>query len=459
MLYKDFIVKDYKNMSDLVIKDVKGTYIIYLETLADQNKINDYILKITSTHRIPKDIKKLIPSPNVKDISSYEDLKLFLETGYTIILNNKQAIAVETKIDLARAIESPTTESTLFGSKDSLNENFQTNLGLIKRRVKSSHFKNDVTYVGRFTKTLVSTLYIDNVADKELVKKVNNILNSIVIDGINDIGELKQFLCKDNKNVFPSFKITERPDVISSSLLAGKIVILVDTSPYALIIPTFLVDFINPISDDYGKNINVNFLKILRFFCFFLSIITPAFYIGIITYNQETIPTNLLLSFQTQRMGVPFPSVIECLITLITCEILRESDLRFPSKYGSAISILGGLVLGEAAVSAGIVSPIMIIVVAITFIASLIFTDLEIMNGIRYWRFFFLAFACLFGLYGIGIAFIFLIANLSSYEVFGKPYFYPIAPFDPTYIKETLFKMRNQKRSKLLSKNNYKGEA
>lgn len=135
MLYKDFIVKDYKNMSDLVIKDVKGTFIIYLETLADQNKINDYILKITSIHRIPKDIKKLIPSPNVKDISSYEDLKLYLETGYTIILNNKQAIAVETKSNLSRAIESPTTESTLFGSKDSLNENFQTNLGLIKEEL------------------------------------------------------------------------------------------------------------------------------------------------------------------------------------------------------------------------------------------------------------------------------------------------------------------------------------
>lgn len=177
------------------------------------------------------------------------------------------------------------------------------------------------------------------------------------------------------------------------------------------------------------------------------------------TFNQETIPTNLLLNFQNQRSGVPFPSIIECLITLVTCEILRESDIRFPSKYGSAISILGGLVLGEAAVSAGIVSPIMIIVVALTFISSMIFTDIEIMNAIRMWRFVFLLSACLYGLYGVGITFIFFITNLVSYESFGKPYLFPLAPFDKPYLKETLLKMRNKRRSSMLSKNSYKGEA
>ena len=459
MLYKDYIVKDYKNVSDLVIKDVKKVTIVYLETLSDQNKINDYILKFASSHHFPKDIKNLIPSPNVKEINSYVDLQLFLETGFTIILTKNNAIAIETKANVSRSIEAPSTEPVLFGAKEALNENFQTNLGLIKRRIKSNRLKNDITYIGKYSKTLVSTLYIDNIVEMELVEQVKEKLDNIIIDGVNDVGELKQFLCKEYKNVFPSFRLTERPDIIAKSLLAGKIVLLMDTSPYALIIPSFLVDFINPVSDDYNKSINVNFLKILRFFCFFLSIITPAFYIAIMTYNQETIPTNLLLNFQTQREGVPFPSVVECLITLITCEILRESDLRFPSQYGSAISILGALVLGEAAVNAGIVSPIMIIVVAVTFISSMIFTDLEVVNGIRYWRFVFLLFACIFGLYGVGLAFILFIANISSYEVFNKPYLYPIAPFDLAYIKETIFKMRNTKRSKILSTNKYKGEA
>ncbi len=459
MNYLEQINSDYKSVSDLVIKEIKKIQLIYLETLCDQDKINQYILKFTNLYHIPKDIRKLIPSPNVKEIKNYNDLKLLLESGFTIILNKNQTIAIETKTNLSRAIESPSMEPTIYGAKESLNENFQTNLGLIKRRIRSNHLKNTTSYVGRFTKTTVSILYIDNIAEMELVERVQKHINNITIDGINDIGELKKFLCKENRNVFPSFRITERPDLISKSLLEGKIIILMDTSPYALIVPTFLADFINPVSDDYEKNINVNFLKVLRFFCFFLSIITPALYIAIITFNQETIPTNLLLNFQMQREGVPFPSIVECFITLISCEILRESDIRFPSKYGSAISILGGLVLGEAAVSAGIVSPIMIIIVALTFISSLIFTDLEIMNGIRYWRFFFLLFACFFGLFGTGIAFVFLLTNLCSYEIYGKPYFFPIAPFDKSYFKDTLFKMKNHKRSKLLSKNRYRGDA
>lgn len=459
MNFLELVQEEYKEISDLVIKPIKGIHLIYLETLADQDKINDYILKAVASKRIITDIKKVLPSPNVKDIKNYKELKLYLETGFTIVLTDNEAIAIETKANITRSIDTPSTEPTIFGPKDSLTENYQINLGLIKRRIKSNHLKNEVTYIGRFTKTLISTLYIDNVAEKELVDQVREKMQNIVIDGINDIGELKQFLVKETKNVFPAFKMTERPDIIAKSLLEGKIVILMDTSPYALIIPSFLADFINPVSDDYTKNINVNFLKILRFLCFFLSIITPAFYVAITTFNQETIPTSLLINFQAQREGVPFPAVIECLITLIICEILRESDTRFPSSYGSAISILGALVLGDAAVSAGIVSPIMIIVIAITFISSLIFTDLEIINAIRHWRFFFLVVCSIYGLYGIGLSLIFFIANMSNYEVFNKPYFYPISPFDSSYIKETLFKMRNTRRSKILSHNKYKGEA
>lgn len=453
MNYLTYIQKNYQDTTDLIIKQLKGLYIIYLETLADQNKINDYILKIIPTHHIPSDIKKLIPSPNIKDINSTNDLELYLNTGFTIIINNKQTIAIETKTDLTRSIDTPTTEPTIFGPKDSLTENFQTNLGLIKRRIRSPHLKNKNKTIGRLTKSLISTLYLDNVAKSDIVEKVENHLNTIDVDGFNDIGELKEFLTNENRNVFPAFKITERPDVIARALLNGKIVILMDTSPYALIIPSFLADFINPIDDNYSKSININFLKILRFICFFLAIITPAFYVAITTYNQETIPSSLLIKFQSQRMGVPFPAIVECLITLITCEILRESDIRFPTTYGSAISILGALILGEAAVSAGIVSPIIIIVVALTFISSLIFTDLEIINGIREWRFFFLLLCCFYGLYGVGLGFVFLIVNLIDYEVYNTPYFYPLAPFDLTYIKETLFKMHNKKRSKLLSKN------
>lgn len=456
MDYLKRIKNDYKDVSDLNIKKIKNIYIIYLESLIDQNKINDYILKIIPKNHIPRNIKELIPSPNIKDIIDYEDLSLYLESGFTIIINKKQLIAIETRGNLSRSIDTPNTESTIYGPKEAFVENYQINLGLIKRRIKTHNLKNKDIYIGRYTKNTASVLYIDSIGEKKIFDDVIKKLEAIDKDGINDVTQLKKYLGDRTRKPFPAFKITERPDVVANALLEGKIVVILDNSSNAIIIPSFFADFINPIADNYEKAININFLKILRFFCFFLAILTPAIYIAVTTYNQETIPTTILINFQSQRIKVPFPAVVECLITLIICEILRESDIRFPSSYGSATSILGALVLGEAAVSAGIVSPIMIIIVAITFISSLIFTDLEVINSIRHWRFFFLFVAAIYGLFGIGIGFIAFIASLTSYEVFNKPYFYPLAPFDFTYLKETLFKRQNKKRSKILSKNRYK---
>lgn len=457
MNFLDKIKKDYVEVTDLVIKEFLNTTIIYLETLANQDKINDYILKRISECKKISDIKSVIPSPNVKDVLSYEEMCFYLESGFTILIFNKTIIAIETKGDLNRSIDTPSTEATIYGPKDSLVENYQTNLGLIKRRIKSKNFKNVNINVGVYTKTITSVLYIDGVAKKDIVKTTIENLKNINIDGITDVGEIKPYLVDDKKNVFPGVKITERPDVIADALLKGKVVILMDTSPYALIVPTFLADFINPMSDKYTKSSSVNFIKILRLLCFFIAIFVPAFYVAVTTINQETIPTSLLINLQNQRMNVPFPAVMECVITLIICEILRESDIRFPSSYGSAISILGALILGEAAVSAGIVSPIMIIVASITFISSMIFTDTEIIDALRYWRFIALFIATIFGLYGVGLSIILLFINLCNYEVNGHSYLYPVAPFDKTYLKETLIKLKNNRRSRILSNNRIKG--
>lgn len=456
MQYLQKLVVDYQNVSDFIKKDINGVSVVYLESLVNQDKINEYILKDIIRKKYIITLKNNISAPNMVKIENYEDLRLMLENGFTIVSNLFGTYAVETKGNLSRTITPPLTEPTLYGPKESLVENFQINLGLIKRRIKSDNLKNVNSYIGRYTKTLTSVLYIKGVTDTNLLKDVLEILRSIDIDGICDIGELKKYLIHESRNVLPSIKITERPDLITRSLLNGKIVIIMDNSPFALILPSFLGDFINPIADQYCNKYNINFIKILRFFCFFLSIMTPAIYIALTTFNQEALPTSLLISIQNQRLDVPFPAFLECLITLITCEILRESDLRFPSNYGSAISILGALVLGDAAVSAGIVSPIMIIVVAITFISSLIFTDLEMVNGLRNIRFIFLIFGSIFGIYGVLICFIMLIIYLVSFEPFNVPYTYPISPFDKTYIAETLFKMKNTKRSKLLSKNRIK---
>ena len=185
--------------------------------------------------------------------------------------------------------------------------------------------------------------------------------------------------------------------------------------------------------------------------------VAPALYIAIMNYNQETIPTNLLIDFAIQRNGVPFPTIVETILMLAVCEILRESDLRFPSNYGSAISILGAIVLGEASVSAGIASPITIIVIAITFISSLTFNNVEINNSLRFFRFIFIILAGFFGLYGITLGLLFFLIYTTNVNSLGKPYFAPIAPFDKIYFNNTVFKIplaKDTKRSSLLTNTN-----
>ena len=261
--------------------------------------------------------------------------------------------------------------------------------------------KSESLFLGRKTNTSVNILYFDDIAEIDLVTHVKETLQKIDVDGILDSGTLADYLELENKTHFPTVIKTERPDTVASSLLEGKIAILVDTSPFVLVVPSFFSDFINPVSDNYNKENNVNFIKIIRLISFFLTITAPAIYIALINYNPETIPTSLLINFATQRDNVPFPAIIEAFLMLFIYEILRESDIRFPNSYGSAISILGALILGEAAVSAGFVSPIMIIVVAFTFITSLIFTEQEIVDAARYFRVIFLISSAVYGLYGI----------------------------------------------------------
>ena len=378
------IRKDFKKTVDLVIKPIKISlldtiYVIYLESVTGSDKVNDYILKNVSFLNFLKQKKKIdlasvIPAPNTKVLKNADEIEFYLTNGFTIVIHKKDILALETRAEIQRGIPEPTTEQTIFGPKDAFTENIQINLGLLKRRVKSKDLKTESIVLGRKTKTMIEVLYFEDICEEDLVQNIMEELNKIDVDGILDSGNIMEYLSLENKTHFPTIMKTERPDNTAKALLEGKVVILVDTSPFALIVPSFFSDFLNPISDNYKKSNNINFLKILRLACFFLTILVPAIYIALLNYNPETIPTSLLINFSTQRDSVPFPAIVEAVLMLFIYEILRESDVRFPNSYGSAISILGALILGEAAVTAGFVSPIMIIVIAFTFITSLIFT-------------------------------------------------------------------------------------
>ncbi len=459
--------KEFINVPDLVIKQIKlslidTVYVVYLETICSSDRVNDYILKnLTNISRNTKNkiinTDSILPGPNTKKINNYDEMEFYINNGFAVIIRNTTALAIEVKGDINRSIPTPDSEPAINGPKDAFNENYQVNLGLIKRRIKSNTLKTDEFYLGRKTNTKVGLLYIDDIAENEIVENIKEKIEKIDIDGILDSSTLGQLICKEDKVHFPTYILTERPDNVARALLEGKIALLVDTSPFVIVIPAFFADFINPGVDYYNKSNNINFLKIVRLACFFLSMTVPAIYIALVNYNQETIPTPLLVSFAIQRDGVPFPAIVEAVIMLFVCEMLRESDLRFPNSYGSAISILGALVLGDAAVSAGIVSPIMIIVIALTFMASLIFTEAEVSSALRFMRFVFIILASFYGILGLVFGFLFFLIKINDIKSFGKPYFYPIMPFDKNYLFKSLLKKptrKDTKRSSLLTEKN-----
>lgn len=454
-----YINDTFKDTPDLVERKIKYSFscvhIYYIETICSSEQINNFVLKNLTNPNGPRRFKDILAGPNFKEIDLGR-LEFYLYNGFTALVYKGKIYVIETKASLDRSVSFPEMEQDLYGAKDALLENYQKNIGLIKRRLKSSHLKTKEYKLGRFTQTSTGVLYIDNITDMSLVKRIDALLNKIDTDSVIDVGELKQFLTMDKGNVFPPTKLTERPDVIVKALLDGKVVIVMDTSPFAIILPAVLADFINPISDKYLYQRNANNLKILRMICFFLTIFTPAFYIAIITYNQETIPASLLTNFITQNEGIPFPATIETFFMIFICEMLRESDIRFPNNFSSSISILGALILGDAAVSANIVSPIMIIITALTFISSMIFSNVELSGAIRIWRFIAMIISSFYGLYGVALAFIFFIVSLSSYSSFGLPYTFPVVPFSLPYLKETLYESDihdNKKRSPYLTKN------
>ena len=436
--------KDY--IFDEIIIKRKHISIIYNEVLSDTKSINEYILYRLRKLKLNEfnHLDTSLDTCNVLVIDS-NDIINYLNNGFVIIIY-KKIYAVELKAFLDRGITTIQSELSLSGPKDSLTENFNINLGLIRRRLKSSNLKSDTMDIGKISKTKVGILYIDNIVKKDLVLHIKKNLSKIDIDGIIDSSYLKNSL--ENKfNLFPTLIMTERPDKCSMALLEGKVVILVDTSPYALILPSFFMDFFHTTDDYFQKSFNTTFIRIIRLIAFIISIFTPAIYIAITTRNYNLVPLDLLYVLKAGRTFVPFPAYIEALFMIICFEILKESDLRMSATSGSAISILGGLILGDAAVSAGIVSPIMIIVIAISSIAGLIFTSIELGNAIRTYKIFVLILSTLLGIYGIIIGLIILLFNLFTTETFGYNYLI----FDKYEIKDSIIKID----SKIRKRNNH----
>ena len=437
----------------------KNIYIIFNETIISSDSVSDFVIRSLNKIKIPtyQNIINKISNFKYKEITNYKDICYYLNSGFTIILISKNKyIALETRKNLSRSITTPTTENTPRGALDAFTENIEINIGLIKRRIKSNNLWIKKYCLGKYTDTQVAVLYINTIAKEELINKIDKLLKKINIDGIIASGILRNLIEKENKNPFPNTISAEKPYTAARYLLLGNAIILVDNDPFALVLPATLNDNFISEEDDYNKSINVSITRIIRYITFAITLLTPGIYIALITYNQEIIPTELLISIAAQRKNVPFSTFAECLLMIFAFEILRESDLKLPSFASSAISIVGALILGEAAVNAGIVSPIMIIIVAITAISSLIFSEPEFTNALRIYRIAFMIGAAILGVYGVLIVFILFLINLSSYDFLGMPYLSPFAPPDFNRLKDSIIKFPTKsitKRNPILTDN------
>ena len=455
--------KDTNNDDNIIYRKktilFKEIYIIYNQTITSSSDISDFIIRSLNRIHIPtiKNIKNKINNFKYKELNNYNDLTYYLNSGFTIIIySENKYIALETRKNLSRGITTPTTENTPRGALDSFTENIENNIGLIKRRIKSNDLWIKNYRMGKYTDTSVSLLYIKSITKEKLVNDVDKLLKKINIDGIIATGTIRNLIEKENKNNFPNVMTAEKPYTAIKYLLQGNVVILADNDPFALIMPTTINDYFISEEDDFAKSINVSLTRIIRYISFAITLLTPGVYIAMTTYNQEIIPTELLIGIAAQRENVPFSTFVEALLMMISFEILRESDLKIPSFASSAISIVGALILGEAAVSAGIVSPIMIIVIAITSISALTFVEPEFINAMRLYRFLFMIGGALFGIHGILLVFIFMIINLSSYDFLGMPYLTPFAPPITANLKDSIIKtptINLNKRNHMLTDN------
>ena len=438
--------------------------IIYNEVLTDQDKMSnfiyrslDHIEKIYQEKELLYDvIKNNISNIKIKEINNYQDICKYLNNGFVILLiEDDYSLALEVKKNLTRSIEKPMTETTIRGAMDSFTENIETNIGLIKRRLKTNKLWNEDMELGKYTKNKISILTIKGLTDSKIKDNIINKLNSLEIDGVTDTGTLKHLIENETKTIFPTSITTERPDKVVSSLLRGKTVIIIDNCPFVLIMPVDINDFFLSQDDKDSNYINNSLTRILRYLAFFITILTPGIYIALTTFNQEMIPLELLTSFASQRSTVPFPAFFEALLMFVSFEILRESDYRIPNVSNSALSIVGALILGEAAVNAGIVSPIMIIIVAITAISALVIVEPELSNAIKWYRILFMLGGTTIGIFGIFIVFIIFTTNLCSINSYGKSFTMPFTPINSD-IKNSIIKfplLKRNKRNKYLTNN------
>lgn len=449
---------------DIIIRDfIIGTNpsaraaLFFVEGLADrETHIGGIIRPLMSTTtrladmprvdaaELPEYIRTtLLPTSQARLVKTLEECIDAAMTGESVILiaDTTHAIVIETRGWESRGVQEPANERLVRGPREGFTEVIRFNTALIRRRIRDPRLRLDMLRVGQRSRTDIAVAYIHGLTDPDLITEVKRRIESISTDVIPDAGYIEQFIEDRPFSPFPQVQWTERPDRVATALAEGRLVVLVDGSPTGLIIPTTLTSFLHSSEDYYERTITGTFFRFIRSLAILIAVTLPAFYLAITTFNPEMVPTKLALAFASARERVPFPALLEIIIMELGIELVIEAGLRLPEPVGQTVGIVGALLLGQAAVEARLVSPIIVIIVAMTALASFAIPHYSAAISFRAVRFAFIILGGTLGLFGVSAGIVVLTIHLASLTSIGTPYLTPIAPLRPQdFAQDTLMR-------------------
>jgi len=375
-------------------------------------------------------------------VAEQHDLRGLLEavsTGQVGLLVDgvDRALSVDVRKYVRRQVDIPQTESSVRGPQDGFTEDEYLNLALIRQRIRSPHLVAESLNLGRVTSTVVGVVYIRGLAAPSLVHEVKSRLRRLDVDAVLESGYIEELTKDDPLSPFPLLLSTERPDRVAAGVLEGRVAIMVSNTPFVLVVPTEFTSMVSSPEDYYVGFPYGTIIRMVRYLALGTSLFLPAVYIAITTFHQEMLPTELILSIASAREGVPFPSIVELLIMEFLFEALREAGIRLPRPFGQAVSIVGALIIGQAAVQASLVSPLLIIVVAVTGIASFISPIFSMGLAMRFLRFPITLLGATLGLFGVAVGVLAILIHLAGLRSFGVPFMSPVVPANLTDWKDT----------------------
>lgn len=452
IIYRNFIIQNMNNHKAMLV---------FMRDITNQDWISQQIItplsEIEMKHQyhgksITTSLKERVLTTG--DVVVVDDLvKAFddLLSGKAILFleNEISALSISVSDWESRSVEEPTSQTVVRGPREGFTESLSKNKALLRKRIQSHRFRIETSKVGEITQTNVSIAFIEGIADKDIIKEVKRRINEIHIDGVLESNNIEELIQDQTFTPFPTVANSERPDVVAAALLEGRVAILVDGTPFVLMVPVVFIQFFQTPEDYSSRAMEASFLRILRHASLLITLLVPSIYIALTTFHQEMIPPKLLTGLAAQREGVPFSAFVEALFMEVTFEILREAGIRMPKSVGQAVSVVGAIVIGQAAVEADFVSAAMVIVVSVTAIASFVMPSYNLGNSVRMLRFFIMVCAAALGFFGIILGLFSIIVHLCSLRSFGVPYMSPMGPFNLKDQKDTFVRMpRNTFSSK-----------